>query len=55
MQPRNSKQTKSLNVIFDINKSNIVLLKKQKENVKIVLGKKVKVEDSDEEQDPDFI
>ena len=42
-------------MIFDINKSNIVLLNRKKENVTIVLGKQIKIEDSDEEQDPDFI
>jgi hypothetical protein len=41
-------------VIFDINKSNAVLLNKNKVVTKTVLGKKVNLGDSDEEDD-DFI
>lgn len=44
-------KSKGPNVIFDINKSNIILLKKQKESYKIVFGRKVKVEDSDDDED----
>lgn len=32
-----------------------MLLKKQKESFKIFLGKKVKLEDSEDEEDQDFI
>ena len=51
LQTNKSKNSKLHNVIFDINKSNIVLLKKQKESFKIFLGKKVKLEDSEDEED----
>lgn len=45
---------KKASVIFDINKSNAVLLNKNKVVTKTVLGKKVNLGDSDEE-DEDFI
>jgi len=51
LQTNNRTNSKLHNVIFDINKSNIVLLNKKKESFKVFLGKKLKLEDSEDEED----